>query len=64
LGRGLGLAAVAGIVQNHGGCVSIESNSEGTTFHILLPKAEENGNSPGKSILSKGGMNLNLHHVH
>ena len=64
LGRGLGLAAVAGIVQNHGGCVSIESNSEGTTFHILLPKAEENGNSPGKSILSKGGMNLNLHQLH
>jgi len=64
LGRGLGLAAVAGIVQNHGGCVSIESNSEGTTFHILLPKADENGNSPGKSILSKGGMNLNLHQLH
>jgi PAS domain S-box-containing protein len=64
LGRGLGLAAVAGIVQNHGGCVSIESNSEGTTFHILLPKADENGNSPGKSILSKAGMNLNLHQLH
>jgi PAS domain S-box-containing protein len=64
LGRGLGLAAVAGIVQNHGGCVSIESNSEGTTFHILLPKADENGNSPEKSILSKAGMNLNLHQLH
>jgi PAS domain S-box-containing protein len=64
LGRGLGLAAVAGIVQNHGGCVSIESNSEGTTFHILLPKAEENGNSPGRNILSKDGRTLNLHNVH
>ena len=64
LGRGLGLAAVAGIVQNHGGCVSIESNSKGTTFHILLPKAEENGNSPGKSILTKGATNLNLHQLH
>jgi PAS domain S-box-containing protein len=64
LGRGLGLAAVAGIVQNHGGCVSIVSNSEGTTFHILLPKAEENGNSPGKNIISKEGMNLNLNKLH
>ena len=64
LGRGLGLAAVAGIVQNHGGCVSFQSNSEGTTFHILLPKAEENGNSPLKNIISKEGMNLNLHKLH
>jgi signal transduction histidine kinase len=45
LGRGLGLAAVAGIVQNHGGCVSFDSKSEGTTFHILLPRANEKGNT-------------------
>jgi len=38
LGRGLGLAAVAGIVQNHGGCVSLESTDGTTTFQILLPK--------------------------
>jgi PAS domain S-box-containing protein len=44
LGRGLGLAAVAGIVQNHGGCVSFDSHRDGTTFHILLPKAEKNNN--------------------
>ncbi len=43
LGRGLGLAAVAGIVQNHGGCVSFDSGPDGTTFHILLPKAKDNG---------------------
>jgi len=43
LGRGLGLAAVAGIVQNHGGCVSFDSGADGTTFHILLPKAKDNG---------------------
>jgi len=39
LGRGLGLAAVAGIVQNHGGCVSLGSSHETTIFHIALPKA-------------------------
>ena len=64
LGRGLGLAAVAGIVQNHGGCVSFESDSQGTTFHILLPMAKENGNSPEKEILSSTGMTLGLNHVH
>jgi PAS domain S-box-containing protein len=64
LGRGLGLAAVAGIVQNHGGCVSIESDHQETTFHILLPMAKENDNSPGKEILSHTGMTLDLNHVH
>jgi signal transduction histidine kinase len=64
LGRGLGLAAVAGIVQNHGGCVSFDSNSQRTTFHILLPMAKENGNSPGKETLSHTGMTLDLNHVH
>lgn len=41
LGRGLGLAAVAGIVQNHGGCISFESSAEKTRFYILLPRAKE-----------------------
>jgi PAS domain S-box-containing protein len=45
MGRGLGLAAVAGIVQNHGGCISFESTSDATSFHILLPKAEESDRS-------------------
>ena len=64
LGRGLGLAAVAGIVQNHGGCVSFESSSQGTTFYILLPMAKENGSGPGKEILRHTGVTLNLNHVH
>ena len=64
LGRGLGLSAVAGIVQNHGGCVSLKSSSEGTTFHILLPMAQENGNSPGKEILTKAKMTIDLHRAH
>ena len=53
LGRGLGLAAVAGIVQNHGGCVSFDSSSEGTTFHILLPRAQENDTSMGNRMFRR-----------
>lgn len=37
LGRGLGLAAAAGIIRNHHGCISVDSMNNGTTFHILLP---------------------------
>jgi PAS domain S-box-containing protein len=57
LGRGLGLAAVAGIVQNHGGCVSFDSDTEGTSFHILLPRAKDNGNNSGREILNYSPMN-------
>jgi two-component system cell cycle sensor histidine kinase/response regulator CckA len=64
LGRGLGLAAVAGIVQNHGGCVSFKNAPKGTTFHILLPIAQENSNGPGKKILQQTDMTLDLDHVH
>lgn len=37
-GRGLGLAAVSGIIQNHGGCVTVESEAgKGATFQVFLP---------------------------
>jgi PAS domain S-box-containing protein len=58
LGRGLGLAAVAGIVQNHGGCISFESSSQGTSFHILLPRTKENDKNPGEKSLYPGAMSL------
>jgi nitrogen-specific signal transduction histidine kinase/CheY-like chemotaxis protein len=39
-GRGLGMAAVQGIVQGHGGAVLVDSAvSRGTTFRVYLPVA-------------------------
>jgi PAS domain S-box-containing protein len=41
-GTGLGLSIVQGIVQKHGGQVSVESVvGKGTTFTVLLPAAQE-----------------------
>jgi len=40
-GRGLGLAAVLGIARGHRGAISLRSElGKGTTFKLLLPKAE------------------------
>ncbi|MBC7982601.1 MAG: PAS domain-containing protein [Candidatus Obscuribacterales bacterium] len=41
-GTGLGLAVVHGIVEAHGGAISVESDlNVGTVFHVYLPAANE-----------------------
>ena len=59
LGRGLGLAAVLGIVRSHKGAVKVESEpGKETSFQILFPiLAEDEGaaRSPDPGALANGG---------
>jgi len=41
-GTGLGLAVVHGIIESHGGSITVESEADqGTTFRVFLPLVEE-----------------------
>jgi len=47
-GRGLGLAAVQGIVRGHGGAIKLESEpGAGTTVRLLFPSVEQSATAAG-----------------
>jgi PAS domain S-box-containing protein len=62
-GTGMGLAAVHGIVEGHGGCVTVESEvGKGTTFNLFFPVSTQQPDIAKQDIVKevKGGKGLIL----
>jgi len=48
-GSGLGLSIVKGLVEQHGGSITVHSTEgEGTSFRILLPRVSEDSLESGQ----------------
>ncbi|HWZ90229.1 MAG TPA: response regulator [Polyangiaceae bacterium] len=60
-GRGLGLAAVMGIVRGHKGAIKVYSSpAKGTTFKVFFPAAEGSAVRPAPEVMSFRGEGVAL----